>query len=81
MNEEKEYIKEHCNICKNRDTNLCHITRTIDNQIKCSEYEESKWDVAIVGKYPFCNKCNSPMDYCNDWRKKNEQIRNRICRY
>lgn len=22
------------------------------------------------GKYPFCNRCNRPTDYCENWEKR-----------
>lgn len=40
MKEEKEYIEKHCANCKNKDTYLCCIRRTIDNELKCVEYEK-----------------------------------------
>jgi len=46
-NEERyqKYIKEHCNKCKNKTTNLCDIRIfVIDNKIntECVYYEEEK---------------------------------------
>lgn len=42
MNEEKEYIETHCKNCKNKDTYLCCIRRTVDNKVKCADYEEKE---------------------------------------
>lgn len=38
----EEFKKQYCQNCKNKDTDLCNITITVDNKLKCSEYEENK---------------------------------------
>jgi len=35
----EKYKRLYCDKCKNKKTTLCNITRTIDNKIKCTEYE------------------------------------------
>lgn len=35
----RKFKKEHCINCKNKHTDLCSITMTIDNKVKCV-YEE-----------------------------------------
>lgn len=52
-NEERyqKYIKEHCNKCKNRKTNLCNIRIfVIENTVstKCEYYEKRKGAVKKV---------------------------------
>ena len=35
----RKFKREHCSKCKNKHTDLCSITMTIDNKVKCV-YEE-----------------------------------------
>lgn len=35
------FIKEHCINCKNKETDLCTISRNINNELKCI-YEEKR---------------------------------------
>jgi len=35
----QKYKELHCSKCKNKGTDLCCITITIDNKVKCVEYE------------------------------------------
>lgn len=37
----KQFIEKYCNNCKNKHTDLCNITKTIDNKIKCAQYKEN----------------------------------------
>ena len=37
----RKFKREHCVNCKNKDTDLCSITMTIDNKVKCVEYERN----------------------------------------
>ncbi len=37
---QKDFKKTYCDSCKNRDTYRCDIRMTIDNEYKCTEYEE-----------------------------------------
>lgn len=39
---EKVYIKELCSICNNKNKNLCNITYTFDDKLKCIYYERCK---------------------------------------
>ena len=32
----QDFMLKNCTICKNKDTNLCHIVRNIDNKFDCS---------------------------------------------
>ncbi len=42
MNEQLEkFIKEHCENCKNKDSNLCEITRNINDRLQCV-YEQKR---------------------------------------
>lgn len=33
--DDKEYIKNNCSVCKNKNTSLCEIHRTIDGNYRC----------------------------------------------
>lgn len=36
MNKElKEFLESHCSNCKNKDKNLCTITRNISDKLQC----------------------------------------------
>lgn len=37
---EREYIREHCSKCINKDSYLCDIRQTISGDYKCTEYKE-----------------------------------------
>lgn len=39
---EKDFIREYCNHCINRNTALCDIRRTVNNDYKCVEYKENR---------------------------------------
>lgn len=39
---EKDFIREYCAHCVNRNTILCDIRRTIDNSYKCKNFEEEE---------------------------------------
>lgn len=32
----QDFMLKNCTICKNKDTNLCHIVRNIENKFDCS---------------------------------------------
>ena len=32
----QDFMLKNCTICKNKDTNLCHIVRNIKNNLDCS---------------------------------------------
>lgn len=32
----EDFMLKNCTICKNKDTNLCHIVRNIENKFDCS---------------------------------------------
>lgn len=36
------YKRRLCKICKNRNTNLCNIVRSIDGKAKCYSYEKER---------------------------------------
>lgn len=38
--ERRKLHKEKCSKCKNRKTDICHITRDIEGNLKCAFYEE-----------------------------------------
>ena len=47
----QKYIKEHCNKCKNKETNLCDIRIfVIDDKVNtgCTYYEEEKTNPKLV---------------------------------
>ena len=33
-------FKKKCRTCKNKETDLCHITQDIEGKLKCAFYEE-----------------------------------------
>ena len=47
----KRYIEEICPECSNKNTNLCYITRAIDNTLKCNNYSR-----CITTKCKECDK-------------------------
>ena len=36
-----------------------------------------KWKKSVLGcgKYPLCDRCESPTGYCEDWIKKPKQLK------
>lgn len=55
---EKVYIRALCSICNNKSKELCNITNTFDNKVKCVFYDRAVRDKKKVDKdiYVIANK-------------------------
>lgn len=40
MSKQEQYVKDNCSNCKNKDTNLCHITINEREEVQCVYKEE-----------------------------------------
>ena len=40
----KKYERESCSICRNRRTDLCHITEDLNGKLRCVHFEKEEED-------------------------------------
>lgn len=53
----EEFIKKYCNVCKNRNTDFCKITKDFEGNSKCVEFEKmSADDMFLALEFDVINK-------------------------